>query len=139
METVWGTSVSIDGYGVLLRGPSGAGKSDLALRVIDRVGGKLIADDRTRLAREGNALVASPPDEIAGRLEVRGVGIVDVEHVTRAPLMLVVDLVPPEQVQRMPEPGDWQHAGVSVPLIALAAFEASTPIKLKYALSKVIS
>ena len=35
METIWGSVVSIDGRGVLLRGPSGVGKSDLALRLLD--------------------------------------------------------------------------------------------------------
>lgn len=138
MDTVWGTSVAIDGRGVLLRGPSGAGKSDLALRLIDG-GAALIADDQTELVREGASLVARAPEAIAGQLEVRGVGIVPVPSTVRAPLVLVVDLLPPEQVPRHPDPGAWRHLGVSVPLIGLAAFEASTPAKLRLAVKRVLS
>lgn len=136
METVWGTSVAIDGRAVLLRGPSGAGKSDVALRLID-AGAGLVADDRTELVREGDRLVARAPEALRNRLEVRGIGIVTIPAVSRAPLVLVIDLVPPEQVSRLPDPGRWTHAGVSVPLIVLAAFEASTPAKIRLALRMV--
>lgn len=136
METVWGTTVAIDGRAVLLRGPSGAGKSDVALRLID-AGAGLVADDRTELVREGDRLVARAPEALRNRLEVRGIGIVTIGSVARAPLVLAVDLVPPEQVPRLPDPGRWTHAGVSIPLIMLAAFEASTPAKIRLALRMV--
>lgn len=129
--------MAIDGRAVLLRGPSGAGKSDLALRLIDS-GMLLIADDRTELVREGASLIARAPEAIAGRLEVRGVGVVTVPTASRAPLVLVVDLLPPEQVPRLPDPGTWRHLDVSVPLIGLAAFEASTPAKLRLAVRRVV-
>jgi HPr kinase/phosphorylase len=116
METVWGTTVAIDGRAVLLRGPSGAGKSDVALRLIDG-GAVLVSDDRTELVREGDRLVARAPEALRNRMEVRGVGIVTIPAVVRAPLVLVVDLAPPEQVPRLPDPGRWTHAGVSLPLI----------------------
>jgi serine kinase of HPr protein (carbohydrate metabolism regulator) len=138
METIWGTSVAIDGLAVLIRGPSGAGKSDLALRLIDG-GALLISDDQTEFSRESNRLVARAPDSIRGRLEVRGIGIVSVPTAARAPLVLVVDLVPPEQVDRMPNPGRWRQDGVEVPLIVLAAFEASAAAKLRLAVRRVVS
>lgn len=137
MKSTWGTSVAIDGLGVLIRGPSGSGKSDLALRLIDN-GALLIADDQTELVREGNRLVARAPEVIQGKLEVRGVGIVPVPSVVRAPLVLVVDLVPAEQVPRMPEPGTWSKDGISMPLIVLHAFEASAPAKLRLAVRRVV-
>jgi len=133
MELVYGTTVAIDGRAVLLRGPSGSGKSDLALRLI-AAGAQLVADDQTRLVREAGRLVASAPDTIAGQLEVRGVGIVPVENVRRAPLDLVIDLVPPEQVERYPEAGSCTYLEISVPLLALTPFEASTPAKVRLAL-----
>lgn len=136
METVWGTTVAIDGRAVLLRGPSGAGKSDVALRLIDG-GATLVSDDRTELVREGDRLVARAPEALRSKMEVRGVGIVTLPAVVRAPLILVVDLVPPEQVPRLPEPGRWSHAGVSIPLIVLAPFEASTPAKVRLAVRMV--
>lgn len=133
MELVYGTTVAVDGRAVLLRGPSGSGKSDLALRMIE-AGAQLVADDQTRLVREAGRLVASAPDTIAGQLEVRGVGIVPVQNVRRAPLDLVVDLVPPEQVERYPEAGTCTYLEIGVPLLALAPFEASTPAKVRLAL-----
>ncbi len=70
-ESFHATTVAIDGRAVLLTGPSGAGKSDLALRLLDR-GFALVSDDRTIVRREGDRLLASPPPQIAGKLEVRG-------------------------------------------------------------------
>ena len=124
---------------VLLRGPSGAGKSDLALRLIDR-GARLVADDQTHLARKGRALIASAPQVIAGRMEVRGIGIVTLRRsqlMARAPLALIVDLVPPEKIERMPEPGHEILTGISLPILALAPFEASAVAKLHLALSRI--
>lgn len=134
MELVYGTAVAIDGRAVLLRGPSGSGKSDLALRLIEG-GAQLVADDQTRLVREGDRLLASAPDTIAGQLEVRGVGIVPVGNVRRAPLDMVIDLVPAEQVERFPDAGSCRYLDVSVPLLSLAPFEASTPAKVRLALA----
>jgi serine kinase of HPr protein (carbohydrate metabolism regulator) len=137
MDTVWGTVVSVDGRGVLLRGPSGAGKSDLALRLIDG-GAGLVADDRVALAREGDRLVARAPEALGGQMEVRGIGIVRVAAVQRAMLVLAVDLVPAEQVPRMPTPGQWTHHGVTLPLISLYAFEPSAAAKVRMGLRQVI-
>src|SRR5260370_36131029 len=91
---------------VLLRGPYGSGKSDLAFSLIEG-GPRLIADDQTHLAKKGHALIASPPPALAGMIEVRGVGIVKLARgqlLAEAALALLVDLVRPEEVERMPEP-----------------------------------
>ena len=127
------TCIAIDGAAVLLRGASGSGKSDLALRLIEG-GATLVADDRTDLVREGAAIMASPPPAIAGKIEVRGVGVVEMPSLARAPVRLLVDLVPPEAVVRFPEPRREELLGVALPLIALAPFEASAPAKLRAAL-----
>lgn len=136
METIWGNVVSIDGRGVLLRGPSGIGKSDLALRLIDG-GASLVADDRVEITREGDSLIARAPEALSGRMEVRGIGIVSVQAVQRVSLVLVIDLVPLEQVPRMPDPGRWTHLGISVPVISLYALEASGPAKVRLAVRQV--
>lgn len=133
MIRVHGTAVSLEGEGVLLRGPSGCGKSDLALRLIDQ-GARLVADDQTELYVDGSDISMTAPATIAGRIEVRGLGILNVPHVTRAPLRVVVDLVPSDGVERMPEPRACTLLGRSVPLIALAAFESSVVAKLRLAL-----
>ena len=124
------------GQTLCIHGPSGSGKSDLALRLTD-AGAHLVADDRVAVAREGNSLVARAPEVLSGKMEVRGIGIVSVPTVQRVALVLVVDLVPPEQVPRMPDPGRWSHLGVSVPLIALNALEASAAAKVRLAVRQV--
>lgn len=129
---VHGTCIEIDGVGVLLRGPSGAGKSDLALRLIDG-GARLVADDQVALVVAGGTLSATAPARIAGRLEVRGLGVVPVPAVEAVPVGLVVDLVAPEDVSRLPDPRECDLAGIAVPSIALAPFEASTPAKVRLA------
>jgi HPr kinase/phosphorylase len=133
MIRVHGSSVALGGDGILLRGPSGSGKSDLALRLIDE-GGRLVADDQTELRLAGDDVLMSAPATIAGRLEVRGIGILRVPDVAAAPLRLVVDLVPGAAVERLPEPATCDYLGRRVPLIQLAPFEASAPAKLRLAL-----
>lgn len=129
-----GTSVAIGGAAVLLRGRPGSGKSDLALRLIDG-GALLVADDQTRLERREQTLVASAPPTIAGRIEIRGIGILEVPSVAEAPLRLVADLVAPERTERLPEPRRCEFLGLSVPVIALAPFEASAAAKLRVAVA----
>lgn len=129
---VHGTTVAIDGGAVLLRGASGAGKSDLALRLID-AGARLVADDQTRLRRDGDCLLASAPATIAGLIEVRGIGLLRLEALPAAPLALVVDLVAATAVERLPERRLQRYLGLAVPVIALAPFEASAAAKLRFA------
>jgi HPr kinase/phosphorylase len=136
MIRVHGTSVALDGAGVLLRGPSGAGKSDLALRLIES-GAALVADDQTELRRVGMGLRMSAPAAIAGLLEVRGVGILRVPSVPSAILRLVVTLVPSEAIERLPEPRRCLLLDCAIAEIALAAFEASAAAKLRLALRAV--
>jgi HPr kinase/phosphorylase len=122
--------------GVLLRGPSGAGKSDLALRLIE-AGARLVADDQTALIRQGKSLVGSPPGTLAGLLEVRGIGIVKVGRarlLARVPIALLVDLVSPDQIERMPDRARETLLDIDLPVVKLAPFEASAPAKLRLAL-----
>lgn len=134
-ETLHASCVAIDGRAVLIEGRSGSGKSDLALRLIDR-GAKLVSDDYTVLVRERDRLLAQPPATIAGKIEVRGIGIVDMPHGERVPVALVVCLS--DQVERMPEEGEIRTiAGVVVPMITLNAREASAAIKVGLALARV--
>jgi serine kinase of HPr protein (carbohydrate metabolism regulator) len=130
---VHATAVAIDGYALLLRGQPGAGKSDLALRLID-AGARLVTDDQSVLSRRGEHILVCAPDRISGLMEVRGIGIMRVEAMAEAPVALLVDLVPPEQIDRMPERRREMILGLSLPLIAVAPFEASAPAKLRLAL-----
>ncbi|MFL6862434.1 MAG: HPr kinase/phosphorylase [Allosphingosinicella sp.] len=131
-ETVHATCVAIGGRAVLLVGASGRGKSDLALRLIDR-GARLVSDDYTELRAEGSRLRARAPSPIAGKIEVRGLGIVALEPLVDVPVCLLVDLDAPPV--RLPEAAAPRIvAGREVPAVALAALEASAPIKVEQAL-----
>ena len=132
-EQIHGTVVALGGMGVVFRGSPGAGKSDLALRLMDG-GAQLVADDRVDVTVRRGRAVAFPPPVLAGLIEVRGIGVVRVRHRARAEIRLVVDLVKPEQVERMPDEKTCLIAGVSLPCLKLAAFEASTPAKVRLAL-----
>jgi serine kinase of HPr protein (carbohydrate metabolism regulator) len=128
------TCVACDGRAVLLCGAPGSGKSDLALRLID-AGARLVADDQVILRTENDALIAAAPPTIAGRMEVRGIGIVVVPHVAAAPVVLAVELVAAAAVPRLPAPARRIFLGVSLPLLALAPFEASAAAKIRLALA----
>jgi len=136
MEQIHATCIDLGGKGVLLRGPSGSGKSDLALRLIDG-GARLVADDRTNLALRDDAVIATAPDEIAGKMEVRGLGIVAVDSLPETALALVADLVDPANIERIPKPASVELQGLSLPLIRLAPFEASAPAMLRAALNSL--
>jgi HPr kinase/phosphorylase len=127
---VHGTAIAIAGEGILLRGPSGAGKSDLALRLIDG-GARLVADDQVLLSRRGERVLARAPATIAGLVEIRGVGIVQVETIAEAPLALIADLVPADRVERLPQRRTEPLFGLDIPLIALDGFAASAAAKLR--------
>jgi HPr kinase/phosphorylase len=131
---VHATAVAIGGRAVLLRGPSGSGKSDLALRLID-AGARLVADDQTRVERDGDILLVRAPEPIAGLIEVRGLGIVRVESLPVARLALIADLVAVQHVERLPEPSSETIFRLAIPRVAIAPFEVSAPIKLRLALA----
>ncbi len=133
------STVAIDGLAVLLMGPSGVGKSDLALRLIDR-GAELISDDYTRWQREEatGRILASAPATIAGRIEIRGIGIVPMPFLTQAPIALAVMLTgndPYPPIDRLPLDSVYFHLdGCALPLLRLNGLEASAPLKIEYAL-----
>ena len=123
--------VAIGGRAVLIGGRSGTGKSDLALRLIDR-GAKLVSDDYTELRHAGERVLARAPETISGKIEVRGLGILDLPPVADVPVCLYVDL--DEAPERMPEPTTVWLAGEEIPRVALAALEGSAALKLEQAL-----
>ncbi|GAB6052246.1 HPr kinase/phosphatase C-terminal domain-containing protein [Magnetospira thiophila] len=131
-QQIHGTCVRIGGCGVLLRGPSGSGKSDLALRLIVD-GAQLVADDRTELGLRDDQLWASSPPALSGMLEVRGLGLMRLEAAPGAALHLLIDLVAPANVPRLPEP-QWEVIlNHKVSRIVLAPFESSAVAKVRLA------
>jgi serine kinase of HPr protein (carbohydrate metabolism regulator) len=134
-ETLHATCVARHGRALLILGSSGTGKSDLALRLIDR-GASLVSDDYTIVRRVDGRLLAAAPQNIDGRMEVRGVGIVPLPAVRDVPVCLAIDLGRP--ASRMPTADEaLMLAGVRVPVIGLSGLEASAPIKAEWALDRL--
>jgi HPr kinase/phosphorylase len=133
MLLVHGTCVEIEGIGVLIVGPPGSGKSDLALRLLD-AGAGLVADDYLWLDAVDGSLTAKTPEQIAGLLEVRGLGIVKLPYRETCNIGLCVEIVDAGAVPRLPEAGHTAtFEGVAVHGVTLAPFEASAPAKVKLA------
>ena len=134
-ETIHASTVAKDGRALLITGPSGSGKSDLALRLLDR-GFTLVSDDQTIVKKDGERLVATAPPTLAGKLEVRGIGIVEVERVENMPIALIAELT--SEIQRLPDDSrERPILGVRVPLISIDAMTASAPSKVALALDRM--
>jgi len=141
-----GTAIALGHCAALIRGPASSGKSDLALRCIGLAPTALIpsqillvADDQVQLSRKGKSIKAEAPATIRGKLEVRGLGILTVPSLERADLTLIADLSASEKVARFPDPEpQTELLGLSLPLLLLAPFEASAPIKLLLALAQML-
>jgi HPr kinase/phosphorylase len=138
VERVHGTAIALGNRAVLIRGSSGSGKSDLALRCLSlglsaivRETIKLVADDQVILKQQGSGLCASAPAPLLGKLEVRGLGILEVDPIPEANLVLVADLSYEGVIERYPDP--WPFArilGLDIPLLQLSPFESSSAVKL---------
>ena len=134
-ETVHASSVALDGRAVLITGPSGSGKSDLALRLLDR-GFSLVSDDQTIVKKTGTRLIASAPPTIRGKLEIRGVGIVEMDNVDDVPVAMFVELT--SEIQRLPDDSrERPLLGIGVPLISIDAATASAASKVALALDRL--
>ncbi len=129
---VHASSVARQGRAVLITGPSGSGKSDLSLRLLDH-GFMLVSDDQTLLRRDGERLLASAPSQIAGKLEVRGIGIVEIETAADVAVSLIVELR--SDIERLPDDSKSRSIlGIDVPLVSVDAMTASAASKIAVAL-----
>lgn len=103
------------GRAVLIEGPSGAGKSSLTLQLL-AYGADLVADDRTRLVREGPRIIADAPPTLPHAIEARGIGLLPVRLAGPAEVVLVVDLSRTETA-RLPEPRRTRILGQDIALL----------------------
>lgn len=112
------SAVAIDGRALLIEGPPGSGKSSLALALVDR-GAGLIGDDAVAIHREGKHLIASPPPNIEGLFEVRGVGLASLPPSGPALVALILTLGGSE-LERLPITPLRTRliAGITVPVLA---------------------
>jgi serine kinase of HPr protein (carbohydrate metabolism regulator) len=130
-------------FAVLLFGDSGSGKSDVALRLIAD-GGLLISDDQTNLSANEKFLFAEGAANIAGQIEIRGIGIMKLDQAAKAPVALVVKLDPDAAPERLPEPTLYVPpaplaASYLPPLVTLRPFEPSVTAKIAAAAAAAVS
>ena len=124
--------VAIGGRGLLITGEPASGKSSLALALIDR-GAMLVGDDGVTLELAQGRVLASPPPNIAGLIEVRNVGLIRLPT-TSATLALVVKLS--RDTQRHPhEAGVYTLLGLPIPLITLWPDSHALPLRAEHALA----
>lgn len=134
-QIIQASAVAIGGRAIMIEGETGTGKSSLALALIDR-GGELIGDDGVALTRKAGTIIASPPPNIAGKLEIRHVGIVEMPT-TSAPLAIVLHLSLEEagQIPRYIEMAEQaEFLGVAVPKLTLPARDNTLPLRAEWAL-----
>ena len=74
-----GVLVEVYGEGILILGDSGVGKSETAIELVKR-GHRLIADDAVEIRHIGTRLVGSAPELIRHYIELRGIGVVDIQQ-----------------------------------------------------------
>ncbi|MBD2842414.1 HPr kinase/phosphorylase [Erythrobacter rubeus] len=127
------TAVAIEGRALLMEGPPGIGKSSLALALIDR-GAVLIGDDGVTLERHGDQAIASPPPNIAGLLEVRGVGLINLPVADPTPVALVLTLG--ETGERLPDNAPTRDLlGIQVPVLPFLPGEIAPARRAEIALA----
>ena len=133
--SVHASAVKVGDGAVLIRGPSGAGKSRLAFDLIlaGRAGqiprSILVGDDRVRIDAGSGELLVRPMPELAGLIEVRGLGIRRCDFVSEARVSLVADLSAPDG-ERLPPIDALQTAvcGIMIPRIPVAAGQNPLPL-----------
>lgn len=128
------TCVAIGGRAILIEGPPGIGKTSLALALIDR-GAALIGDDGVSLERSDGRLLASPPPNTAGLIEVRNLGLLPWPTVSDVPVALMLRL-DPDAPRFIETPQQDKLCGVILPLIRLWPDGAALPLKAELALDR---
>jgi len=123
------TTVAFGDSAVLVTGASGSGKSSLALQLM-AIGAGLVADDQTVLTLSGTQITASCPHRIAGMIEARGVGLLNVPAHPAAAVALVVDLDRVE-TDRLPDHRQITILGQRLSLV-LGSNSAHFPSSLKH-------
>ena len=135
--TVHATAVLVGARALLIRGPAGSGKSLLALKLIEAAQSgllrfaRLVADDRVRLEPCHGRLLARAPDELAGLIEVRGLGIQQVVHEPVAVVGGIVDLAAAD-AERLPHSAKIEVERVPLPRLAVAVNDDPCPAVLAW-------
>lgn len=125
------TAVAVAGRVLLIEGPPGSGKSALALALIDR-GAILVGDDAVSVTRDRDTLLAAPPPNTCGLIDIRNVGIAELP-VTEGPVALLLTLDP--AAPRFPmDIGVRDIEDIAIPVLPFAPGDAVQALRAEYAL-----
>lgn len=118
MSHLHASAFAYHGMGCLVMGESGSGKSTLVSETLLR-GAQMIADDRVVLSAEGGMLIATPTANMAGVLELRGLGLVKIPAALAShPIHLAVTLDAVAS-DRLPEPKTIELEGIFISHLCL--------------------
>ena len=138
-STIHASAVLVGAKAVLIRGPSGSGKSLLAWNLLQAAShgdlpfARLVADDRAYVEAHGSRVVVRPAPQLAGMIEVHGLGIRRLEYEPMAAIGWVIDLAAPDG-GRMPgkEARETTVLGAVLPRLPVAAGTAALPLVLAW-------
>ncbi|MBX9642732.1 MAG: HPr kinase/phosphatase C-terminal domain-containing protein [Novosphingobium sp.] len=128
------TCVALGDRALLIEGAPGSGKSTLALALIDR-GAVLVGDDGVTLEKRGNRLIASPPPNITGLLEVRNLGLLQFPLASEVPVALVLR-IDPEAPRFIDMAERVDLGGVDLPLVRVWPGGSELALKAELALER---
>jgi serine kinase of HPr protein (carbohydrate metabolism regulator) len=133
--SIHASAVLVGARALLIRGPAGSGKSSLALALVRAAQasliafGRLVADDRTLVEAAHGRLLARPAPELAGLLEVRGLGIRRLPHEPVAVVSHVVDLAVTD-IHRLPDDSERKVTISGIMLPRVAVIPSADPLAL---------
>ncbi|MBR2273766.1 MAG: HPr kinase/phosphatase C-terminal domain-containing protein [Alphaproteobacteria bacterium] len=140
MINIHATLISYKNNGILFMGKSASGKSDLALRMILEKNAFLVADDRVIIRAVDNQLYGHAPQELFGKMEIRHLGIAQLDAKKEEKISLCVELCNNRQeLERMPVNETINFLGVSIDKIKLYPFDCSTICKIIAKICGIIS
>jgi HPr kinase/phosphorylase len=132
-STIHASAVLVGPKAVLIRGPAGSGKSSLAWQLLSGAlpFTRLIADDRADVEARAGRLLVRPADELAGLIEIRGLGIRHLPYEPVAVVKFVVDLAAAD-FARLPsrESARTILDGVALPRLAVVGAESALSLVL---------
>ena len=139
--TIHATAVLVGAKAVLIRGEPGSGKSRLALRLLETAGRelpfvRLVGDDRVYIESGAGRLIVRPPPQLAGLLEIRGTGIVQVPFEAAAVVGLIIELGQPADRMPAAESRKAVLEGVALPRLAVPPDADPLPLAIEAGLGR---
>src|SRR5882757_1301838 len=138
-STIHASADLVGAKAVLIRGPSGSGKSRLAWDLVqagtrgDLPFARLVADDRAYVEAHGSRLLVRPAPQLAGMIEVHGLGIRRLAYEPVAAIGWVIDLASPDG-GRMPgkEARETTVLEAALPRLSVASGMTALPLVLAW-------